>query len=200
MQWVRDNTSFYLYFFVMILFFDTETTWLPSDYNSPISDIENRPRIVQLAWCLCDDKWLVLRERNHIVKPKWYTIPDGMIHWISQQKADDEWLPLWYALLDFMFDVSRCSKIVAHNMSFDHHVVWCEVYRLLKDDNIFQWKEIFCTMMQSIEICKIESKYWYKYPKLQELYTHLFNKEFEWAHDALYDVKACIECYFEITK
>tara|TARA_B110000908_G_C9962776_1_gene317636 strand:+ start:106 stop:219 length:114 start_codon:yes stop_codon:yes gene_type:complete len=33
-----------------ILFFDTETTGLPKDFNAPIEEVENWPRLVQLGY------------------------------------------------------------------------------------------------------------------------------------------------------
>ena len=38
----------------MYLIFDTETTGLPKNYNAPITDTDNWPRLVQLAWQLHD--------------------------------------------------------------------------------------------------------------------------------------------------
>ena len=40
----------------MFLVFDTETTGLPKQYNAPLTDFDNWPRLVQLAWQLHDDK------------------------------------------------------------------------------------------------------------------------------------------------
>ena len=40
----------------MFLIFDTETTGLPKNYNAPLSDSENWPRLVQLAFQMFDDK------------------------------------------------------------------------------------------------------------------------------------------------
>lgn len=34
----------------MILFFDTETIGLPKIWNAPISDIDNWPRLIELAY------------------------------------------------------------------------------------------------------------------------------------------------------
>ncbi len=38
----------------------------------------------------------------------------------------------------------------------------------------------------------------YKWPKLQETYKFLFGEEFEGAHDAMADVRACARIYFEL--
>ena len=41
-----------------LFFFDTETTGLPRDWNAPLRDLDNWPRLVQLAWLLCDEAGL----------------------------------------------------------------------------------------------------------------------------------------------
>ena len=38
----------------MFLIFDTETTGLPKNYNAPLTDFDNWPRMVQLAWQVHD--------------------------------------------------------------------------------------------------------------------------------------------------
>ena len=40
----------------------------------------------------------------------------------------------------------------------------------------------------------------YKWPKLDELYSALFNKSFEGQHNAINDVRATYKCYFEMKK
>ena len=37
------------------LIFDTETMGLPVDWKSPISNLDNWPRLVQIAWFHCDN-------------------------------------------------------------------------------------------------------------------------------------------------
>ena len=54
----------------MYLFFDTETTGLPKRWNAPVTDLENWPRLVQLAWIMYDDRGNMLESRDVIVKPK----------------------------------------------------------------------------------------------------------------------------------
>ena len=39
----------------MFLIFDTETTGFPKDWNAPITDLDNWPRVVQLAWQIHDE-------------------------------------------------------------------------------------------------------------------------------------------------
>ena len=40
----------------MYLFFDTETTGLPKRWNAPVTEVDNWPRLVQLAWISCDEQ------------------------------------------------------------------------------------------------------------------------------------------------
>ncbi len=40
----------------MYLIFDTETTGLPKRWDAPITDTDNWPRAVQIAWQLHEEK------------------------------------------------------------------------------------------------------------------------------------------------
>ena len=48
----------------MYLVFDTETTGLPKKWNAPLSDSENWPRCVQLAWQLHDSKGILISSHS----------------------------------------------------------------------------------------------------------------------------------------
>ena len=39
----------------MFLIFDTETTGLPKRWNAPLTDSDNWPRCIQIAWQLHDN-------------------------------------------------------------------------------------------------------------------------------------------------
>ena len=45
----------------MYLIFDTETTGLPKRWNAPLTDSENWPRCVQIAWQIHDIKGNIIR-------------------------------------------------------------------------------------------------------------------------------------------
>ena len=59
----------------MFLIFDTETTGLPKRWDAPISDTNNWPRIVQLAWQLQDDTGVLISNKSYLIKPKYFYIP-----------------------------------------------------------------------------------------------------------------------------
>ena len=59
------------------------------------------------------------------------------------------------------------------------------------------------TMSSAIDLCKLPKKDGrpgFKRPNLGELYRFLFERELSGAHDALIDVRASAECYFEMLR
>ena len=60
----------------MYLFFDTETTGLPKNWKAPITDLENWPRLVQLAWLVYDNIGNKISTKNFIVKPSGFIISE----------------------------------------------------------------------------------------------------------------------------
>jgi len=59
----------------MYLIFDTETTGLPKRWDAPISDVDNWPRAVQIAWQLHDDMGAVIEHQDYLIKPEGFNIP-----------------------------------------------------------------------------------------------------------------------------
>lgn len=59
----------------MFLIFDTETTGLPRNYNAPIKDTSNWPRVVQLAWQLHDKYGQLIDHKDFLIRPKGFNIP-----------------------------------------------------------------------------------------------------------------------------
>ena len=51
----------------MYLFFDTETTGLPHDYQAPVTLLHNWPRLVQIAWILSDAEGNTIESDDYIV-------------------------------------------------------------------------------------------------------------------------------------
>jgi DNA polymerase-3 subunit epsilon len=184
-----------------ILFFDTETNGLPNDYNAPISDLNNWPRMLQLAWILYDPSGKVIKEANRIIKPDGFRVnPNAtLIHGISHSIAVSEGFPLKEVLTEFVQYCKKAGSIVAHNISFDIAIVGAE---LLREKIAFDFDSFnqTCTMKSSTEYCKIPGPYGYKWPKLEELYFKLFNRELDNAHDALVDVRATADCFWALAE
>jgi len=187
------------------LFFDTETTGVPRDYQASITDSSNWPRLVQLGWIVTDDHGRVLKKGNHIIKPEGFIIPSGAasVHGITTERALAEGESLRDVLDEFMADLDNAYMVVGHNVSFDQHIVGAELYRMgYGTCNRIITIQSTCTMEIGTDICKIGPFRFgsYKWPKLQELYRTLFGFEFDGAHDAMADITATKQCYFEMCR
>jgi DNA polymerase III alpha subunit (gram-positive type) len=170
------------------LFFDTETTGLPKNYDAPISDTENWTRLVQIAWIYYDSQSNIKIERCHIIKPSGFEIPANMIHNITQEKAIAEGISIENVLDDFLYLVWKSNVLIAHNFNFDYKIIACELFRINK---VFYDKPYICTMNHTINFFE-------KRQKLPLMYEKLFGKTFENQHNAQADVRATFECYFKL--
>lgn len=187
----------------MYLIFDTETTGLPRDYNAPISDLENWPRLVQLAWQLHDEKGKLISHNNFIVKPEGFTIPynSEKIHGISTQRATKEGHNLSKVLEIFEEDLKKTTYLVGHNIGFDISIVGAELLRSSRSTENLEKKPLD-TKDISTEFCAIPGGKGgkFKWPTLLELHQKLFGVGFGDAHDAAYDVDATAKCFFGLIK
>ncbi len=186
----------------MYLFFDTETTGLPRRWDAPASDLRNWPRLVQLAWLLCDENGNELEAKDYIVKPEGFSIPADAsdIHRISNEKAVSEGVVLGLVLKEFLAVVNQAKVLVAHNMSFDGNVLEAELIRTGLTGVLSGISKI-CTKISSTDYCRLPGDYGrYKWPTLQELHFVLFQSNFEEAHNAMIDVQICAKCFFELNR
>ena len=183
----------------MFLFFDTETTGLPANWRAPPTDTENWPRIVQLAWILADAQGALIEEKNFLIKPDGFCIPEEStaIHGITTEHARKQGTPLVEALEAFFDAHERSHALVAHNISFDSAVLAAECVRADKPLTWLQDEQV-CTMKQATDYCQLPGRYGHRWPKLIELHEILFEKPFSGAHDALADVQACAKCFYEL--
>jgi len=185
----------------MYLTFDTETTGLPSDWRAPVTDVNNWPRMVQVAWLNHDADGNLINKHTHIIKPEGYRIPSGAarVHGITTERAMVEGEDLAEILQLFADDVAKADYLIAHNMSFDENIIGAELIRKSIDHELFQ-KERLCTKLLSTDYCAISNRYGYKWPTLTELHVKLFGEEFGDAHDAFADAAAAARCFFELKK
>jgi DNA polymerase-3 subunit alpha len=187
----------------MYLIFDTETTGLPQNYNAPVSDSANWPRLVQLAWQLHDDMGRLLEVKNYIVKPEGFTIPysSEKVHGISTEKAEKEGEPLSFVLEEFSKAFQKSKFLVGHNIEFDINIVGAEYFRL-GIDNGFMSIPILDTKEESTNYCALPGGKGgkFKWPTLSELHFKLFKENFEEAHNASADVVATARCFLELVR
>ena len=169
----------------MYLFFDTETTGTPRNYKAPVTDLNNWPRLVQVAWILQDKNGNTIGKENFIIKPVGFTIPTeaSNIHGITTTHAQNIGVELVMVLKRFCSHLDSSQYLIAHNISFDQNIMGAELIRS-RINNSIPNKKLLCTMSSSINYCAINGPYGYKWPKLIELHKKLFGYGFDGAHDA----------------
>ena len=187
----------------MFLVFDTETTGLPINYRAPLSDFNNWPRMVQIAWQIHDIKGDLIEVKNYIIKPDGFTIPynSEKIHGISTELALSKGIPLEEVLSLFSDALKQAKYIVGHNISFDNNIVGCEFLRS-NMSNVLENKISIDTKEESTEFCQLPGGRGgkFKWPNLSELYNKLFGESFAEAHNASADVEATTRCFLELLR
>lgn len=184
----------------MYIFFDIETTGLPKDYKAPVEHLDNWPRVIQLAWQVYDEFGLLMKERSCLIKPDGWDVPTDPL-WAdnghNQVRSNAFGFPIQKVLSEFIADRSAQKFSIAHNISFDSKILRSEMVRAGMTTEFSSEK--ICTMRASTSYCKMPGSRGFKWPKLDELYWHLFQETFK-THDALSDTKACARCFFELKK
>lgn len=184
----------------MYFIFDTETTGIPHNKTAPITDLDNWPRLVQLAWQLHDAHGKLLSRQNYIIRPEGFDIPfkAEQVHGISTKRAIDEGHALSSVLSLFEKDLARTQLLVGHNIEFDINIIGAELIRTGKPTENFLSLHKLDTGIVSTEFCQLQGGLGgkLKMPRLTELHEILFGKKFEDAHDASYDVAATARSFF----
>jgi len=183
------------------IFIDTETTGLPLDYNAPVTNSHNWPRMVQICWLEFDINGNEISSNDYIIKPNGYQIPlsSTHIHNITQASALSTGHDLKAVLSNFSNRIQKAQVLVGHNIDFDLNIIGAELHRM-NIGNPFSSKNKLCTMKSTKEICAISNAYGYKFPTLQELHHKLFKSVFTGSHNALNDIKATSKCFWELKR
>jgi len=191
----------------MFLIFDVETTGFIKEGTQDFSNLDNYPRVVQLAFQLHDAKGKLLQQYSQIIKPNGFEIPydAAKVHKITTERALKEGIDLSQALLDFVNALQQAQVIAGHNIiSYDIPVITAEFIRAGLDKNLIERKEPIdtCTSKEVINFCGLKGGKGggLKTPKLEELYEKLFGVKFELAHNAAFDVQANAQSFFELLK
>lgn len=187
----------------MFLIFDTETTGLPKNYNAPLTDFDNWPRLIQLAWQLHGSKGELIEAKSFIVKPDGFVIPRGAekIHGISTERAEKEGLDLSEVLAIFNHTIEQTKIVSGHNIEFDMNILGAEFLRMKMQTGLFE-KKVIDTKDVSTDYCALPGAKGgkYKWPTLGELHFILFNEDFDAAHNASADVQATARSFFELIR
>ena len=200
---------------MLIFCFDTETTGLPQGRHISIYETEKWPHIVQLSFVVYDtEKKEVVQEYDEIIKiaENVELTPKSVeIHGITRDVIEKRGIPIEKALYAFKCALRTSDCSIGHNLSFDKPLLIVESIRNkgfdANDNSVvqFRFNKEFCTMLNSVDVCKIKmfrkdgsGSFYYKYPTLLELHEHLFQTKPHNAHDSKVDVIVCLRCYCKL--
>lgn len=188
----------------MYLIFDTETTGLPKNWIAPITDSDNWPRCIQLAWQVHDELGKLVEVKNFIIKPEGFDIPfnASKIHGISTERALKTGQELTFVLNEFNKALSQAKFVIGHNVNFDLNIVGAEFHRTGIASNMMEMNKLDSCSEATATLCQIPGGRGgkFKLPKLQELHQFLFQEEFVEAHNASADVEATARCFLELIR
>ena len=188
----------------MYLIFDTETTGLPKRWGAPISDTDNWPRCIQIAWQLHDEMGKLIEHQDYLVKPDGFNIPYDAekIHGISTELADSQGIPLIEVLEKLNIALSKTQFIVGQNLGFDVNIMGCEFFRMNVASPMSSMPILDTCTEVTASLLQLPGGRGgkFKLPTLTELHHYLFKKPFAEAHNATADVEATTRCFFELIR
>ena len=200
----------------MILFFDTETTGIRKGGFIP--------RVVQIGALLTDNQGKTVGELNLLLIPDGFEnipVEASNVHGFSTDFVKNHGVDRYMALNAFFAMMEQADTVVAHNAEYDMDLLQIETdyYKDIHNDiqagtiwqDILNEAKVFCTMLNSREILKLplseaQASFFkdkgidqqYKNPRLEEAHIHFMGYNFEGAHDAMADVRACKDVYFKL--
>lgn len=189
----------------MYLIFDTETTGLPKRWDAPMSDVENWPRAIQIAWQLHDEMGSLIEHQEYLIKPEGFNIPFDAekVHGISTELAEEQGSLLNQVLKEFNRVLSKAKFVVGQNVGFDINIMGAEFYRSGIDESSLTKLPVLDTCTEiTAELCQLPGGRGgkFKLPTLTELHSELFGNGFSEAHNATADVEATARCFFELIR
>ena len=179
------------------LFLDTEVVGSVKTLDMPIEMSDFWPRIFQIGWIITDNKSHVIKEKNYLIKPIDFVIPNetAVVHGVTNDVAFKFGSNLKDVLLELYGDIQASIAIIGHNIEYDLKVLCAEFYRL-NYMLVYNKKKTYDTMILGSYLAEMNNKW----PKLQELYKALFGHSFDGAHNAMMDVIATKDCFWEMVR
>lgn len=175
--------------------FDCETTGLIKDNSlrATKANVENFPRVVELAWGIFSRTGELIKERNRLIKQE-QAIPKDVIkvHGITDEMCEKNGDDIKDVLQVLLKDMEGVDRIVGHNVTFDKRIVESEYIRAGITKPFIK--------RTSYDTMSIAKKYFHtgKWYKLQDLHYDLFGKEVDNSrnHRAAYDAYITAKCFF----
>jgi DNA polymerase III epsilon subunit-like protein len=205
-----------------VLVFDTETTGLPQTKILNPDTLHQWPTIVQFSYIIYD------LSLNDIVESKDYVIkvPESIliseesskIHGITNEISSKKGILVDEVLNEFFYYLKDVDWIIGHNVSFDINMIKVELLRIIYNKKLItqqlkmykydlhfitNYKNICCTLQDSIQFCNIQAidkfgRPYLKYPKLVELHKKLFDSSPNNLHNSFNDILVTLRCFMKL--
>lgn len=207
-----------------VLVFDTETTGLPGTKIINPDTLNLWPHIVQFSYIIYDASInSIIEKSDSIVKLNDEIIisdESSKIHGITNEISKKKGIDIQRILNNFFCHLKKVDMLVGHNISFDINMLKVELLRIIYNDKIrsseriiknhkynlhyiINYKNICCTLQESIELCDIKGvtkfgKEYLKFPKLLELHKKLFDSEPNNLHNSFNDILVTLRCFMKL--
>ena len=186
-----------------VFVFDTETSGLPKERNPSIYDTDKWPHVMQVSYIIYNtDTGEIDEKYDAYIKLNTWVIVDPVsegIHGITREIMDTKGVPIQEALVRVRDALGKVDICVGHNVSFDKRFLIVEGIR---NSIRMNFPADYCTMKNGKEICKIDFTFsngekGFKFPKLMELYEHLFPgiPAPQNLHNSFADTIITLKCY-----
>ena len=174
-----------------LFFFDTETTGIDS----------RKDYIIQFGGIFGEYDLDTQEFREIAVINQYINLPDSVqipiwaskVHGIYKEDLVS-YRQMSYYIEDFLEYMLKVDFVIGHNVEFDKNMIIWEARRNYCPFDPFKIKWID-TMKPCVWFIP---GIWRKRPKLQELHTYLFWVPFDWAHDAMADIRATKDCFLKL--
>jgi DNA polymerase III epsilon subunit-like protein len=186
-----------------VFVFDTETSGLPKERNPSIYDTDKWPHVMQVSYIIYNtDTGEIDEKYDAYIKLNTWVIVDPVsegIHGITREIMDTKGVPIQEALVRVRDALGKVDICVGHNVSFDKRFLIVEGIR---NSIRMNFPADYCTMKNGKEMCKIDFTFsngekGFKFPKLMELYEHLFPgiPAPQNLHNSFADTIITLKCY-----
>lgn len=185
----------------LTMFLDIETTGLPimagyDKYHNP-RHIEkyDTSRIIEIGYIIANMSGDIYIARSSLIKYD-KPIPNTHIHNITNVMLINS-ISIATALLQLNDDITynNIDRIVCHNVLFDMNILLSECCRASLDELAYKLNaiQLICTMREGKKHMAVD-----KFPKLTELYKHLYDEDIKQRHRAIDDARLCMLCYMKM--
>lgn len=156
------------------------------------------PNIVQISWLIMDTQGIVYKKNTELVNSSFDEYSESfkinkldplIVKKIGKKPSD--------VYQEMVYDLKHCKIISAHNLNFDLSILSSDFNKYNIDFNLNSLTK-FCTMDYGTILLTNKLNPEPKFPKLTELFEHLFNHNVKQFHNANSDVTILAKCVKEL--